>query len=175
MNLITEQNRVDVYRNAPEKIRELYTSDSLTNRVDTLYASFGVTEPFRSMSEIVGDTVLGFYKISDMPRLFQQKLGVSADESQRITSLLIESLSPVIAREEEQIKTKKGELTALADTFAKPNAERLENPDVQMHTDNVEPLRTMEGDMNRIHGYGAYNAAKEAETKTATDTEGDAK
>jgi hypothetical protein len=32
---------------------------------------------------------------------------------------------------------------------------------LENRTEDVTPLRTMQGDMNRIHGYGAYNEALE--------------
>lgn len=161
--MVTEHSRVESYRNAPDEIRMLYVSDTLTNHVDKLYTLFKVTAPFRTMSEIVGDTILGFYKISDMPRLFQQKLNVSADDSQRMTSQLIEFLSPVVKREEMEANARKEEVSNLAQSFAQPNPDRLKDPEIQAYTENVEPIRTMSEDMNRVHGYGAYRAQEENE------------
>ncbi len=172
MGTIQEQQRVEAYRNASEDVRALYVSDALTEQVDKLYTLFGITEPFKVLSDIVGDTILGFTKITDMPRLFQTKLKVSADESQRITSQLIELLAPVVQREEEASKVKKEDLTKLADTFSKP--EGLKNsptPNAQ-YADVVEPIRTMSGDMNRVHGYGAYRTNNESNNDNAENTDG---
>jgi hypothetical protein len=156
MNPVTEQNRIEAYRNSPENIRELYASDNLSREVDLLHAQFEIAQPFRSLSEIIGDTILGFYKISDLPRLFQQKLSVSADQSQRMTSKLIDILGPVVQREEKEGNTKKEALSKLTQTFAKP--EGLGVAPATQYEDVVEPIRTMSGDMNRVHGYGAYRA-----------------
>lgn len=157
-----EEKRIETYRNAPEAIRELYVSDELTQLIDKVHLTFRITHPFKMLSEIVGDTILGFNKIADMPRLFQQKLGVSADESQRMTSQLIEILGPVVTREEAETSVKKEELSKLKEVFAQPEGiVTRQNDDqarVQTQTDEVEPIRTMAQDMHRVHGYGAYRA-----------------
>ncbi len=155
-----EEKRIETYRNAPEAIRALYVSNELTQLIDKVHLTFRITHPFKTLSEIVGDTILGFNKIADMPRLFQQKLGVSADESQRMTSQLIEILAPVVTREEAETSVKKEELSKLKETFAQPEgiAAKQNDGQAQAQTDEVEPIRTMAQDMHRVHGYGAYRA-----------------
>ncbi len=156
-----EEKRVEAYRTAPEAIRDLYVSDDLTQLVDRLHISFNISQPFRALSEIIGDTILGFNKIADMPRLFQQKLGASADESQRMTSRLIEILAPVVTREEADASAKREGLTKLADTFSSPEGIAKQQGIDPASAENIKPIRTMEEDMNRVHGYGAYRAAEE--------------
>lgn len=69
--------------------------------------------------------------------------------------------------EAEKILTKKASLAALADSFEKrvPLAPITSTSEVgaEMHEPltSVEPLRTMQGDIKKIHGYGAFNDAKE--------------
>jgi hypothetical protein len=166
MNLITEQQRLETYRNAPEDIREIYVSDNFVEHIDRLILLFEITKPYKEVSEIIGDTILGFYKISDMPRLFQQKLDVSADVSQRMTSQLIEFLAPVVKREEEASKLQAESKATLIQTFATPQLQQdAEKVTPQSHT-QVAPLRTMEGDITRIHGYGAVQTPENASNET---------
>jgi hypothetical protein len=99
-------------------------------------------------------------------------MGVSADESQRITSKLIDFLSPVVRREEEEAQNKKEELNKLAQTFAKPAAPAQPAP-VEEYQGGVEPIRTMEQDMNRVHGYGAYREQQEQQEEKVVSSQDD--
>ena len=96
-----------------------------------------------------------------MPRLFQQRMKVSADESQRLTSKLIDFLAPVVKREELEANTKKEELSKLADTFSAPEGITKQQGIDPSAAENIQPIRTMEEDMHRVHGYGAYKAPQE--------------
>jgi len=158
---INEERRIEAYRTAAENIRALYVSDELTKLTDKIYITFRITEPFKALSTIIGDAILGFYTIADMPKLFQQKLGVSADESQRMVSQLIEILGPVVEREQYTQTLKKQELSKLRETFAQREIAG-DNPKSGPE-DVVEPIRTMAQDMSRVHGYGAYREELEKE------------
>lgn len=155
MKLITEQQRVELYRNSPEDIRELYTSETLIDDIDHLIELFKITKPYKEVSEIISDTILGFYKIADMPRLFQQKLDVTPEVAQKMTAQLIEFLSPVVEREEATSKEVAESKATLIQTFANPQPKEEREVSSQPYT-YVTPLRTMEADMTRVHGYGAY-------------------
>lgn len=56
--------------------------------------------------------------------------------------------------QEDTIKTleKKESLNKLLGILTKPSVSTSESPTEE----NITPIRTMEGDINRIHGYGAY-------------------
>ncbi len=167
-----DQQRIETYKTLEGPLQELYGSPASGQTMYRIYASLGLSEEkYKSYAEIVGDTILGFNKIADMPRLFQQKLGVSADESQRLTSKLIEFLSLVVKREELEAHAKKKELSKLADTFASPEGITKKQTYDPAAAENIEPIRTMEEDMHRVHGYGAYRA--EEETKADRDSHQD--
>lgn len=163
--MISDQQKIDVYKIAPEDVQRLYSAPESGAMMYVIFKKFNLDESlqYKIYAEIVGDTILGFNKIADMPRMFQQKLAMSSDESQRLTSSLIEFLAPVVQREETEAQTKKTEMTTLAETLSQPDPKRLHNPEIQKLTENVEPLRTMQTDINRIHGYGAYNAEQNSE------------
>jgi hypothetical protein len=62
---------------------------------------------------------------------------------------------------------KKDDLARLANSFAQSKPQEGvvgEGEKVEATTDDVVPLRTMGGDINKIHGYGAFNAAQEEQT-----------
>lgn len=157
MNNINEEKRIEVYRNSPEEIRELYVSDELTELINTLETKYELADKIRDFVTIVGDTILGFHQTTDLPRLFQKELGMGADDSQHLLGELTDFLAPVIKKEGEAVRAKKEDIDRLAKSFSETKGGPREiQPDGK--PEDVKPLRTMEGDMNRVHGYGAYRA-----------------
>jgi len=171
---ITHEQRMQVYENLPIEMKRLYSSQEAASLNRLIIEKFKLnTKQANDFMDISGDVILGFYRISDMSRMFQQKLGMSADESQRMTSQLLDFLEPIVRREEQEATLKKEELAHLANTFAQP--ENIGKSEVRPHETpevaNVEPIRTMEQDMSRIHGYGAYTQAREESEASDTTPE----
>lgn len=169
----TDEIRLQTYRSASEDLRDLYASEGLVKKIDYLIEKFSVLSPYKKVADVVGDTILGFYKLHEMPQLFVQKLGVSNETAQKMTTELGEFIGPVLKREEELTESKKTDLQKLAESFAEKSriANQKKTQDVAINTtdagtkppyvplteaEKVQPMRTMEGDTNRIHGYGAY-------------------
>lgn len=152
MVTITEENRRKRFRAADEPIRELYGDIQLGEKLTELRMHFVPNTDKKTFIDCVGDTILGFYKTGELPRILQEQSDVSADDSQRIVSELIEFLSPVIERENKQKK----DLTELADTIQKRGTETAtQTQTTNDASEGVQPVRTMQRDINRIHGYGA--------------------
>jgi hypothetical protein len=170
----TQEKRMEVYESLSESLKKLYSSEEAAALNRSLIEKYSIPlEKVDDFLNIIGDVILGFHKISDMPQLFQQKIGVSADESQRMTSRVIEFLGPVVKREEEEAKLKRGEMTKLVGIFAHPEGIAAENKvdTVVSDEDAVLPLRTMEDDMNRVHGYGAYQEQREKDEERIVSTQ----
>jgi hypothetical protein len=166
-----DQERIEKISALDETFQELYGAPESGALMYEIFQKFKLTEDvYQRYAEIIGDVILGLHKTTDMPRLFQQKLGVSADESQKITSELLEFLSPVVAREAKEASTKKEELGKLQETFSQPSAPLP--PDIG-HTENVKQIRTMGGDINRIHGYGAYREENPDDEATVISSQED--
>ena len=171
------------YLDLSEPLKELYSSEKTNSLNAKLINQYQIPDDkIDVFLNVTGDVILGYNKTTDLPRLFQSELGMSADDSQRLTSSLIEFLSPVIKREEEGINIKKEEIDKLAKTFATAIQEQEKEIQTKGSEADVKPLRTMESDANRVHGYGAYRA-QEAEAKqnnlvtahsTASESETDA-
>ncbi len=175
--IVTEQERIEKIRSSTEEVKELYSSDELVSKIELVIGRFSITKPFRTIGEIVGDTILGFYKLHEMPELFVSELGVTKEIAQKMTSELVEFLDPVLKREEELAEHKKTDLQKLAESFAEksrraqertqdstqpPSAPLSDTEEAvpEVH-EKLEPMRTMKGDIGRIHGYGAYYEALE--------------
>jgi hypothetical protein len=178
---ISEQNRIEKIRASSDEVKELYGLDELVDKTYFLIDQFHIGVPYKSISEIIGDTILGFYKIHQMPDLFVSELGVTRETAQKMTSELVEFLGPVLKREEELNESKKTDLQKLAESFAEkgrlasakiadtphtettPTAsEGTKTPYIPLsEAEKVQPMRTMQGDTTRIHGYGAYYEQKE--------------
>lgn len=171
---MTLADRQQAYLAAPESIQHCYSSRDAAKLNKAIQEKFDLTATqFDSFLEVSGDTILGFYQTKDLPGLLQKEAGLSADTAQHIVASLAEHLTPVLERERMLANPKLGEVKALhqqfsvsggqpgataAATVPPPTAEEPES----MH--NVTPMRTMAGDMNRIHGYGAYRQANPAAT-----------
>lgn len=151
-----DQERIEKYKSLNEVLQNLYGAPESGATMYRIFQKVELTEDkYKIYAEIIGDVILGFNKVADLPQLFQQQLSVSADQSQKITSELIEFLSPVVQREGEDTKVQSVSDETVTETTTENSQTQQSDTDVPSTT-IVEPLRTMEGDINRIHGYGAY-------------------
>ncbi len=166
----TDNDRIERYRSSEESIQNLFASPESGTTLSETFKKYNLDEElYKKYAQLVGDVILGFYKIVDLPQLLQKRLGVSADEAQRITSDLIEFLSPVAKQEEREVTEKKESLTKLADSFKSPqkvsSGESLE-PAADVALEKVEPIRTMQRDATRIHGYGSVSTNTDEDEPT---------
>jgi hypothetical protein len=173
---MNEAKRTEMYEKLPENIRPIYSSPAAAALNRQIIEKYSILKDSEDMFlETTGDVILGFYKTSELPELLQKEVGVSADDAQKIVSDLDEFLAPVIAREKAEANQNKAELQELQQTFSsKPVTEQVPNPVPSSQTEAptpVQPMRTMEGDMSRIHGYGAYRAQFPDEPKEAEHTQ----
>ena len=153
---ITEEQRNEKIANLDEVYKALYTAPQSGKIMYAAFSKYELEEDqYLTYSRMVGDTILGFYKTTDLPRLFQSELNVSADDAQRLMSELIEFLSPVVDSEQSITNIKKEDIDKLAKTFEKSAKDRPREVQPEGKPTDVQPLRTMQGDMNRVHGYGA--------------------
>jgi hypothetical protein len=180
--MTTDIQRQEKMRQVPISIFDLYGSIELARQLRVEREKFSVAGPHAdSFSDVIGDTILGFYHTKDLPSLLQKEVGVSADAAQRIVADLAELLAPVLEREAFEADPKKAGLKALQYQFGQtaagaPTLGVGTGPDIAIPTEpepqdpatlhNVTPMRTMATDVNRVHGYGAFRQAPESEDKT---------
>jgi len=154
METITQEIREEAHRNASSKIQKLYCGETNGHVMYDVYRKYLNNGKYIIYGTLIGDTILGFHKTNDLPRLFQTDLQINADMAQRILSDLAEFLSPVLERETAQTQQQKEGRVNLATNIEHAHKERVPADPVQTH--DIEPMHTMESDGNRVHGYGAY-------------------
>lgn len=129
--------------------------------------------------EIVENVVLGFNKISDLPRLLQQNVGLDKETAQKLVAELIDAWGLIVEREENEERARKQEVSSLADKIEaikpveptselKPAEETPTTPVTQTVSPTepvVKPIRTMDADMQKVHGYGALAENLNAQTE----------
>ena len=150
----TENNRDQAYENADESIKKMYGSADSGIKLSSAFEKYNLHYSlYEEYAIIVGDVILGFYKTTDLPRLFQTELGLGADDAQRLTTDLLEFLSPVLKREEEELKLQKEPINNLVNTIEAehPNRELVEIEKPR----ETEPIPEQ---TERIHGYGSYRS-----------------
>ena len=184
--MITKKERLQAYKNQPENIRDVYGSEKMNQVFDEIIAEYQTDTEFKS---IVGDAILGFYQTADVPAHLQEQLSISADDAQRIYTQLVPFLEPVIEQEKNKANPKRVELKELesyitkppsSDTSSKVVERNKETEAIPMTSEPAQPspvptpvqgMRTMEADMSRVHGYGAYRAQFPDESREAEHTE----
>lgn len=159
--MITLQERKNKALSLSEDFWNLYNSSIFGKKLIELHSKYNFSN-FDLFTDLVGDTILGFYKTSELPTLLQKEVGVSADDAQKIISELSEFLEPVYEREKNEVPFKEQELAELQQSLESSSTMEsvlnTEDTQPELSPTEVQPMRTMEADMNRIHGYGAYRA-----------------
>lgn len=192
MNSTLTQAQVELkarFDELPEEIMDIIVNGTLDATTYGIHETFNLSdEQIRLLENEIIFVLSFFIDRSDFIANIQESLNINNATAQAINQEvqteifeLVEEYFEVVeggrraaangvrATEIESVIAKKSELASLAQTFAKKEPERLENPAIEELTSNVEPLRTMEGDINRVHGYGV----QQAETTEENDTEPD--
>ncbi len=190
-----EQDLQTRFSELPEEIMALITGGTLDTTMESLKATYELSDDQVRLLENETILTLAFFAprsefAANIKEVLQIDQAIAEIIALDIESEIFDPVGEYFAIVEEEIEEsegtaditatevkKKEELRNLAQTFGQPSPERLENPEVQTLTENVEPLRTMEGDMNRIHGYGAYREEQTSteETNTPIDEADEAK
>lgn len=185
--MFTKEQRYQKLDNeVSEVIAELYSSDVLTQHIDTITQTYTI-ENIPALVHTLGDTILGFYQTKELPELLQKEIGLSADDALKVVSDLTELFTPVLAREEAEMTQKQTDLKELEETLTPTEPIIAQTQPIKDTPSNklptkaevvapaphtpVQGMRTMEGDMGRVHGYGAYRAEFPDEKKGAEHKE----
>jgi len=161
MNITNEQRRIKL-ESLDEQLRDLYSSDNTTRMLKAFGEEFKIEKRFE-FTVAVGDLILGFYKVAELPKILQLSVGLTPEDAKRLASVMIEFLSPVMEREAAEAKAKKDEVASLADKIAAIQA----TPETTAEHEPVKPIRTMTADINRAHGYGAMPSTESTEDEPA--------
>lgn len=159
---LTRETRMSKLATSTTAVKHLYTNEEAGAKYREVFDASGLPEEkYTNYVLTVGDVVLGFYPISELATLLKSNSKIDEQTAKKITADLIDFLSPLVNRSEENVAVSVPD--PLTDTVpvavtppepAQPAPEPAPVPEVEEPV--VQPLRTMEHDMDRIHGYGAY-------------------
>jgi len=137
-------------------------------------------------------TLLLFFPVTDFGKRIAQALQVTDVVAAKMSSFIHEELFTEVAEllalmsktpDQQKSHEKKEDLSALEKDLTQKNevpvpqesdAAQADTPvpeDASSATTSVQAMRTMEGDMNRVHGYGAYRAEFPQEKEEAQHKE----
>lgn len=199
-NTFTNENRHDALQDCSEDIRTVYSAKSTFDTLVAIADQYKIEDPdTRSrLIETVGDTMLGLYTPTDLQHNLQANVGVDAQTALEIASELSRLMSPLSNRTNTATPPITAQRTATPVDHEVPTsiveaktpspatptepvvvpeqtpvahavAEKTKPEDAEAV---VRPLRTMEADMDRIHGYGAYRKMfPDAEVNNSDDGE----
>ena len=156
----------------PKGLMSLITDGALDVAVFDIVEKYHLTkEQMRLLENEIILTLLRFLSLEDLSSRIQESLKIDTETAENITTELhanlfqeaIEILNEHPPEEGSELAKQK-ELSELQEKLAQAKATAEEAPTANTPTPPaktaaVQPMRTMETDMDRIHGYGAYRAA----------------
>lgn len=146
MEYITNEERNAAVTTKNAKIQSLYTSEESGRILRKVFESHSLPPAqYPIYATTIGDAILGFFPFTELADKLAKHLEVGSDKAQSILKDLENFLSPVAETASELNKA--------------VDANEVAEPEVI----SVEPLRTMERDMKKAHGYGATAAPEETE------------
>ena len=196
MNIISDEQRRQKAKTLPITFDHLYSSPESGFAISRVYKKYHLPpERYLNYSRTIGDLILGFKTTSELPELLETELEI--DEATAIARVedLRNFLKPVYDREngllppepepepsyEEKVQAASEPATTLTKATPTWNATLLEKSSPAESTtpepnEKISTMRTMAGDMKKIHGYGAYRDenptdtdSKEHVTKSSQD------
>lgn len=138
--MITQQERQNKLKETSKENRYLYGSLELAKHIKKVREKYSIPES-PIFVHLIGDTILGFHILEELPHLLSEQMNIDESRASSIASEFVEILSSTFTNSTQN----KG----VENSLSSARIENAEDPTVQ-------PLRTMEGDMDKIHGYGAY-------------------
>ena len=184
MHSITDKQRIEKARTLRTTFDHLYSAPESGAVMSRIYDKYQLPpQQYLTYSRIVGDVILGFLTTAQLPKLLETELGIDEATAIAVVEDLRDFLAPVYDREngrlpaepepEPSYEEQAHEAAAPADTLRKANPEwNIANTAAQTGDavtppatsdtseettmETIVPMRTMEGDIQKIHGYGAY-------------------
>lgn len=120
---------------------EIYNSPKLGRKLAQLRESEQGIITSDLLTDLVGDTILGIYKTSELPQKLQSELGVGADTAHRIMSELSEFLKPVEDRERMEGEPDRSGLQELQQNFKALREEAIHG-ETQENSEEAAPPET---------------------------------
>ncbi|OGG41453.1 hypothetical protein A2837_03005 [Candidatus Kaiserbacteria bacterium RIFCSPHIGHO2_01_FULL_46_22] len=145
--------RSELYKNAPENIRDIYAGEKTGELLRSAADSIGITDRviYKDFALTVGDVILGLYRKEQLGQLLQERLSFTTEQVDKVLITLNDLIRSVPNNENAELPTP----TVLAPS----------TPSVVVQTPITKPLRTFAEDasLSRAHGYGAFRSPENTE------------
>jgi hypothetical protein len=135
--------RIETFKTRSTKVQYLYNLVGLSLMDVTLAEKFLTTSDFLRLRNVIGDIILGFYKIEDTVPLLQQELGIDPRTAALLGADVLEFLAP-LSDPNWQPPTEEEEV----DTPSTTTAATITSTPIAPISTEPEPLRTMRSDMD---------------------------
>jgi hypothetical protein len=174
--------RLKIYGQLPESMQRVYSSEETIRFQVTMLDRFRIGQEKRdAYLDLVGDTILGISEAETLEAKIQTDIGLEATEARQLAGEITRYIKPALEYHQdpeaylmkEQVATETpATLLSTAPNVApvEPMTAGEANVVESVSEPTVQPLRTMETDVKRIHGYGAYRELY-PNTPSATDSE----
>jgi len=133
------KKRIDLFAASSTEIKNLYSSESSSSFHSRIISRYNIAEE-SAYIDVLGDAILGIHPVSDLYTLLTTVVKLSDEMSRDIINDVTDFLSPIKNCE-----------------VPNPNTTEIGVPYSAVIANEVIPaLRTMAGDVDKVHGYGAY-------------------
>ncbi len=156
----TREQRLQRYSESNEATQEAYSSPLSGELLMRAARTINLPdEQYQTFALLVGDFILGFYPLSLLETQLQTQLQLSSYQTSQLKAML------------SVLFGKLQNATSISETITKSNKDdvvstevsSIQQPSSQL-SERLSALRTMQGDAERIHGYGAYRRRNEPTT-----------
>ncbi len=148
--------RSELYKDAPENIKEIYAGEETGAILRNAANSLGITDKvaYRDFALTIGDVILGLYPKEHLGQMLQDRLHFTPEQ----TTVTLNGLNGLLKLIPE---------TEISDT-ATPIVLPPATPEANTLAEAIKPIRTFTEDVNlsRAHGYGAFRSGDPQEKST---------
>lgn len=144
---------LQAYTDAPSDIKSLVDSEAIANFVDALASKYEITpSDKRTLIAQVSDFVLSLISKDELAQRIIDENNVPSQNAEELSTDLEQFLINPYRTPEKKV-----EIPNRTDSEVKSDIPASEAPAAPQNGPSaIESLRTMQGDAERIHGYGAY-------------------
>ena len=180
MNTITNQMRIDLYKNTNDSKKYFLGHNNSTRLLTELSVKyhFYIEEQYKIFAVTIGDIILGFYKIEDTVPLLQQELGLDAKTAALLGADVLDFLAPLSDPNwKPPVEDEDGDLedveSATSDLSKMEIIPETTSPQIEPPSTIIPQLRTMAADMVEVRSpvRSSFNAGIMLDEPTYTSTQ----
>lgn len=147
---------IAAYTNAPLDVQKLIDSDAIPNFIENLIEQYRIEgSKKRILVSQLSDVVLSLITVEDFIERIEKESSISLEiRSELQNAIKIFLSNPYEYKNSNASQTVSPQHIELGELPKAKEAVQLSSQDVE----TIPPLRTMQRDAERIHGYGAYRS-----------------